>query len=222
MGSVTIGARSALGIGLTSLLLTAAGCDMFRPARPEPPASSDTIIPKYSFPDTTLETLGRGIQAKGLPGGVDAYIGGLADPTKDGQGFQAGFDPATVNRYTAGGGSVPTVWDLTLERNFYAKFATLPLAANSVYQMEWIRDDPSGNDEYDDVAGTALLHRRYVVYAIFTDGTALDIADGFVDLDFIRTSPERWVILRWKDRENGAGDLNPEALSFGQRRLELR
>src|SRR3989442_479368 len=166
--------------------------------------------------------MARGIQAKGLPGGADAYIGGLADPTKDRQAFQATFDPATVSRYTASGSSVPAVWDVTLERNFYAKFVTLALAVNAEYQMQWIRDDPSGNDEYDDVAGTALLHRRYIVYAIFTDGTALDIADGFADLDFIRSSTDRWVILRWRDREGGVAELNPEALSFGQRRLELR
>ena len=68
--------------------------------------------------------------------------------------------------------------------------------------MQWDRWLEAGNDEIDDVAGLATLHRHYHVYAQSGDASIL-IGVGLADIHFQRPprggDTEKWVITRWDD-----------------------
>ena len=208
--------RRSMTVPVLALAITmamCAGCDYFKPADPEAPSASAVIIPNYSVPEKTLETLARGIQDKGRTNGLAAYTGGLAD------GFEAVFDPQTINRMEQSGVMVPEDWNLSREESFYSKFVTLStVPLNSEYSFRWVRDQTQGEDVNE--AELAILHKEYQVFAIQQGGESQYIARGFATLHFSKVSADRWAITKWDDREKN--DAHPEQgeVSMGQRRLE--
>lgn len=202
---------SMLAVALA--LLAGAGCDYFKPADPEAPSPTSVIIPNYSQPENTLETLAKGIEDKGRTNGLSAYAGGLAED------FKAGFDAQTVNRMEQQGVVVPDEWNLSREEAFYSKFVTLStVALNSEYSFRWIRDETQGEDVNE--AELAILHKEYQVFAIRQNGETVYIANGFATLHFSKVSANRWAITRWEDRERNDADIGQGEVSMGQRRLE--
>lgn len=211
------GRGSFLVLGALWCATTALRCNFFQPATPEPP-TGEAITPNYSDPDATLGTMKQAIEDKGRRNGQTVYLRAFADTTVDRRGFHAFFDPVSVARANR---TPPDDWDVPEEGNFYNKFATLPVGASSSYLMEWGTEPYPGapDDEEDPAAGTAVLRRHYEVTAALESGDGLLIAHGNADLYFVRLSSDRWAIVRWDDHEDDPMP-NPEALSFGQRRLE--
>ncbi len=203
---------AALWLSCTSLR-----CNLFEPATPEPPSGS-AITPDYTEPDNVLETIAKAVEDKAQRNGQTVYIRAFGDTTLDGRGFHAFFDPASVVR---SGRTVPDDWDTAREGNFYAKFVALPLVSTAAYEMSWDPDPDAQNDVIDEAAGTALLHRMYQVTALL-ETEEIVIAYGFADLYLVRVTSDRWVIVRWDDREGPDPMPNPEAITLGQRRLELQ
>ena len=212
----TVTRRWRLGLLLACLWLATSGaaCGLFRPAKPEPPSGS-ALVPDYSTVEATLLTMKRGIEDKARSNGLSAYIGALADTNTDHRAFHAFFDPLTVSRFTGTGRSVPDDWDRSLEaQKFYPSFVR---KYSGSYDLEFTHDDSQGNDDIGD--DTALLHLRYVAYTTLSNDSTLIIANGFANLYLVRSSANRWAVVRWDDREQSPPP-NPEALSFGQQRLE--
>lgn len=200
-------------LALATALAACAGCDYFKPAAPEAPSASAVIIPNYSLPEKTLETLAKGIQDKGRTNGLAAYIGGFAD------NFKAVFDAQTVNRMEQQGVVVPEDWNLSREESFYSKFVTLStVPLNSEYSFRWIRDPTPGEDVNE--SQIAILHKEYQVFAIRQDAETQYIARGLVTLHFSKVSADRWAITRWEDREKSEAHPEQGEVSMGQRRLE--
>jgi hypothetical protein len=196
------------------LMLLAQGCGLFKPASPQPPIGS-AIVGRYNDPDTTLTTLALAISDKAQTNGQTVYMAGFADSTLDGVDFHAFFDPATVARFTSGGHAPPDLnWGDRYEQNFYVKFAQLQPSA--AYQFVWQDDSTSVSDDRQPT--TALLHRRYRVFAALSD-TSISLSRGYVDLGFVKIGSD-WKIVRWQDREDPAANIDAGELSFGQRRLE--
>jgi hypothetical protein len=193
------------------LATSGAVCSFFRPATPEPPSGS-AIVPDYSSVEATLETMTKGIDDKAQHNGLSAYIGALADTNTDPRAFHAFFDPLTLSRYV---GTVPADWSRALEeQKFYPNFVR---KYSGDYDMQFTTDPSAGNDDITD--NTALLHRRYQVVVTLADGTPDTVANGFANLYLVKSSANRWVVVRWDDREDSSPP-GPDALSFGQRRLE--
>ena len=198
-------------------------CKLFRPATPESGGTGTLIPANYSDPESTLVTLARGVAGKA--NGLAAYSGGIADTTRDGRSFSATFDPAVLARYNSlpGALEVPKRWDEVYERTFFFNF--IQYKKNADYTLAWAPDQfnpidpPRGAD-------SALLHRAYRVTAHLSDGSDLIIAVGYADLSFVLTAASRWVIVGWQDRVDpafgGANPLNPDQVSAGWRRLNLR
>jgi hypothetical protein len=196
-------------------------CKLFRPASPETGGTNSLVVTNYTYPDSTLTTMARGIEAK--VSGTDAYLGGIADTTRDGHMFRAGFDPAIVARYTSQAGSlpIPDPWNTDLERAFFFNFVQY---RTTPYTMTWAHDAANPLEDYE--PDFAVLHRSYLVTTHLTDGTDATIAVGFADLFLVRTSAGKWVIAGWGDRVDpaagGANPSDPEKVCFGWRRLNLR
>jgi hypothetical protein len=196
-------------------------CKLFRPASPETGGTSSLVLTNYTQPDSTLATMARGIKAK--VNGTDAYLGGIADTSRDGRAFRAGFDPAIVARYTSQAGSlpIPDPWSTDLERTFFFNFVQY---RSTPYTMTWAPDPANPLDDLGPDA--AVIHRAYLVTTHQDDGTDPTIAVGFADLFFVRTAAGRWVIVGWGDRVDpaagGANPSDPEKVCFGWRRLNLR
>jgi hypothetical protein len=198
-------------------------CKLFRPASPEHGGVAVLIPTNYSDPESTLVTLARGMAGKA--NGLAAYSGGIADITRDGQSFTATFDPAVLSRYKSlpGALEVPARWDEVYERTFFFNF--IQYKKNADYTLAWGPDQfnpidpPRGTD-------TALLHRSYKVTAHLSDGSDLIIAVGYADVSFVLNPASRWVIVGWQDRVDaaygGANPGNPDQVSIGWRRLNLR
>jgi hypothetical protein len=198
-------------------------CKLFRPATPEQGGVGTIILANYSDPDSTLATLARGIAGKA--NGQSAYSGGIADTTRDGRSFTATFDPAVLSRYTslATAIKVPERWNETFELTFFFNF--IQYKKNADYTLKW------GPDQFNPIdpprgLDTALLHRSYKVTARLSDGSDLIIMVGYADLYFALTAASRWVIVGWQDRVDaaygGANPSNPDQVSAGWRRLNLR
>lgn len=194
-----------------------AGCDLFKPADPEPPSGS-VVIPVYTSPSRVLVTVAQALEDKARSNGQSAYVGSFADSAADGVGFHAFFDPLTVVRMAGQGVVAPDDWDLDDEDPFYSRFVTLgAVPASSQYLVQWAIDPTPGSD--DSTADAATLHREYTVFAI--QGTdAVTIARGLVTLTFARVSTNRWAITRWQDREAPGANIGTGEVCFGQRRLE--
>jgi hypothetical protein len=197
----------------------APGCDLFQPADPAPPVGPGITV-NYSDPDQTLETLAKGVEAKGS--GQSAYTGAFADSTVDSVPYYASFDPELVRRYEAPGRRVPT-WNLDSERHFFVDLAGL---RSENYSMRWSTDQRQLSDDRDNEAGTATLYRRYEIFAIAPDGTSLGyVVLGLATIGFQRVSPGRWAIVRWDDLVDPYTDTSgndPYNLTMGARRLGIR
>lgn len=208
--------RAFLVLAALWLASTSLRCNLFEPARPEPPSGA-VIIPDYEFPENTLDTIEQAIEDKGAHANAQSvYKKSFADSMADGRAFHAFFDPASVIR--AQPRPVPDDWDDDREGDFYGKFIAV---VNAEYEMTWEADPFSPNDEIDDGGGRALLHRKYTVTAISNDEETI-IAYGYADLYLVRITSDRWAIVRWDDREGPDPMPNPEAITLGQRRLELQ
>ena len=198
-------------------------CKLFRPASPEQGGAGVLVLTNYSDPESTLVTLARGMAGK--TNGLAAYSGGIAHLARDGQAFIATFDPAVLARYNSlPGANLPTgPWDEVYEDTFFFNFIQYKKSAE--YSLVW------GPDQFNPIdpprgADAALLHRSYKVTARLSAGSNLIIAVGYADLSFVLTPASRWVIVGWQDRVDavygGANPGNPDEVSLGWRRLNLR
>ena len=217
MGAVTrLGPRptcAALVLGLLAALV--AGCDLFKVARPEPGTGGSVLVANYSEPESCLYYMRVGIERKDDVGQT-AYLGALADSTKDGVGFHAFFDEKVWSAYT---GFKPTDWNLDYETQFVPLF--LQKYADP-YELEWLPDSIHPYDEKPDLTHQ-ILHRRYEVRAVRqAPSPTLLIAVGYADLYFTQISADRWALARWEDRLDpavGVEPSDPVQRSFGYRRL---
>src|SRR5439155_3165329 len=118
--------RAGFGLVVAAgLAAGAAGCDYFRPGKPELSKVGSAIVPNYRQEDSTLAYLARGIEDKGRTNGLSVYIGGFADTTNDGREFHAFFDAQTVNRMQQRG-VTNLDWDRGRdEQDFYPKLVIL-------------------------------------------------------------------------------------------------
>jgi hypothetical protein len=212
--------RAALVLGLLAVLV--AGCDLFKPAKPEIGVGGSTLLPSYAHPESCLAYMKFGIERKDAVG-QDAYLGALADTTKDGAGFHAFFDLAVWNAYKAAyPDESPDFWGLSREATFLSSFFSVLLCP---YQMKWLPDQDYPYDVTPD-ADHMLLRRRYEVRALQKPpADTLLIAVGYADLYFTRISAARWALTRWQDRVDPAVGAQPdssEQQSFGSRRLNTR
>jgi hypothetical protein len=211
-----------LAAGLAAVLLPAGCIGLFEPATPQRPSDSGgpAVHVDYTTPGATLATLAAAISAKGLSNGPSAYLGGFADPVRDGIGFTMVFDPDVARVYETSqpGLPVPT-WDLRLESGFYSSFIGL---RTDPYALIWSPYEEHGNDDTDDPE-LAILHRRYAVVVGTPEGVFPDsIAAGIADLT-LRLFGSRWAIVQWVDTVDpliGAEPLNPDHRSLSYRRLE--
>jgi len=209
-------------LAAATLTLVVSGCvNPFRPTDPPPP-SGDGVTENFATPAALLNTIADAVANKG-PAGQTAYSNAFAESTSTTtRAFYAFHFPAVVDNWRAiSQREPPNPWDLTLERNFYNYLVGVYETFD--YTFVWERDLSSPNDDIDDAAGTALLHRKYTIVAI-SESTSEQkvIAIGFVDLYLYKTSG-RWAIYRWEDRidpQIGVPPADPDALSMGARRLD--
>ena len=210
-----------VALGALWVLTTGGGCNYFAPAKPEPPAPGVVIDAIYTDTESTLETIRRAIEAKGLGNGSAAYAGGFADSTEPATpGFHQFFWPEEQRRWEDITHRIAPDWDFDYEQNFYTKFIQL---RSEPYKMEWGPDDNAEPDDIDDAAGRALIHRHYRVIAESEDqSTSLVIAIGYADLTFIKFPSGDWKITRWDDRPDPLADpaARPDEVTLGQRRLD--
>ncbi len=196
------------------------GCNLFRPAVPEPP-TLPPIIPNYRSPEKTLATMAVALAAKAQ--GSQVWLGAFGDSAAAGvPGFHQFFDPADVAVYQGSCQcTAPSDWNLGQEQSFY--LALLNVRPSDSYAARFdsvaAQPDPPPNDDTH-----VLLHRYYHVIATSPDGnSSLVIAIGYADLYFTKDSGERWLITRWDDHVDPAVTANPVdpyQLSLGRRRLE--
>lgn len=211
-------------IALAAIAAVAAvGCDLFRPAVPEPPEVSlceADILIDMSDPEAVLETMAAAVDARGCGNARQAYVRTLADSVSDGIPFRATFADEVIALRQQAGLPVP-VWDLELERAFYDDFVEL---YDTGYRLTWSQDS-SRTDLIDLQVGEAELHRRYDIEQVENDETQGPIAVGFTDLTMRRISDSRWVIVRWADRIDvriGVAPSDPGRRSLGEWRLETQ
>jgi hypothetical protein len=203
----------------TTLLLAAAipGCDYFRPAQPEAPSSASSFVPDFTSPDSTLSTIGKAIEDKGLLGS-SAYRDAFADTNSAGSiaGYHQFFWPLDVADWKQNSKhDPPDDWDYNLEQAFYPRFVRVTPQA---YSMAWA-PDPSHPDDIG--ANTATIHRHYVITAHAADGTLTQyLAIGFADLTLLRFPDGNWRLIRWEDRRDPDADPNDtDQVTLGSRRL---
>ena len=204
---------AAATVGLLGLL--GAGCDLFRPARPEVGGLGFHIVANYTSLDSVLYYMKVGIENKSSDGQA-AYIGALADTNVDGVSFFAFFDPAVWVAYQ---GTKPDKWSLDQEVLFYGAFAKV---RDEPYTMWWQTVDQYPDDPNEQTLSQARRVRHYQVYAhILATGDSLLIAVGYADLTFVHIG-SRWKLSRWQDRVDpliGFPPQNPLQQTFGARRL---
>jgi hypothetical protein len=195
------------------------GCKgMFTPAIPEPPDPNHiNVIPNYSSPDQTLNTMTRALAAKTY--GSTAWSGAFGDSSAVGvPGYHQFFDLRDLTLFQSSCGcTAPSDWGLLQEGQFYTQFLSVRPADN--YQAEFTAvdqfpDEPPGTD-------ATHIYRHYKVEAVSPESTTVQIiAIGYADLYFHRKD-DKWVITRWDDHIDPAADpLDPYQLTLGRRRLE--
>jgi len=206
--------RAGLALGLLAVLV--AGCELFKPASPEVGGGGSTLLPSYATPESCLRYMQIGIESKDNVG-QSAYLGALADSTKDGLGFHAFFDPAVLSDY---GGIRPTDWNLDYEAQFLPLYFSVKL---NPYEMKWLPDEVYPYDYLSPEGDRMILHRRYEVRALQQPpADTLLITVGYADLYFTRISASRWALYRWQDRVDpvvGARPAVDDQRTFGYRRL---
>jgi hypothetical protein len=195
-----------------------AGCELFKPAIPEPPVTSG-INTNYTTPEAVLETVADAVEAKSTLAGQTAYAGAFADSTVDGIPYYATFVPEVKRRYESSGRTAPT-WNYGEENRFYPVLITL---RSEPYLMTFTRDETMLNDDRGTDAAT--LYRRYQVYASGQDGSTLGyVALGLAELHLQRTPRGRWAIVRWVDQVDLTSDTfgaDPYSLTLSARRLGI-
>ena len=211
----------AAALLVTGLVL--AGCtNPFKPATPEPPDQSG-LVADYSTPAKLLSTLQAAMQTKG-PAGALAWVDAMASPSGPfAPGFRAVHDPRVLDKWKLSSPvAPPEPWDYDLEKAFYNNF-TSRVYPSYDFVMLFDRDDNSVDDEIDEAAGTATLHRFYYIAAALQDGAKI-VAIGFVDLSLVKDQG-RWYVLEWKDRVDPTIGVDPsdeDNVTLGWRRLENR
>jgi hypothetical protein len=210
--------RALRAAAALAVLLLAPGCGLFKPASPEIATGGRGLVGNYTHPESCLSYMKLGIEQKGA-GGLQLYIGALADTSIDLVGFHALFDPADWN--SALSSNPPDDWDLGYERDFFNNFA---LKRSYPYLMIWTPDSLNWDDKSDDNAWT--LYRHYEVFSLETTQGGVDsvlFAVGYAELHFIRVSASRWALRIWKDRIDpmiGANPANELWRTMGYRRLK--
>lgn len=190
-----------------------AGCDLFKPAVPEPP-SGQALVGDYSEPDSTLDSMARAIRAKGsTPGAPDTYRAALANPLLDGRGFDAQFDPITVATYESGGQRAPLPWNYASEVSFYDNFASQN--GQLAYDMQWSLY-PQGGAQ-DSTADSVKVYRTYQVFMKLANGKIDTLGYGHATLRLVRSN-SKWVLVQWIDLEDAAAPRS--ALSYGGLRFK--
>ncbi len=200
------GRMRGVGPALAALLFAIAllqGCGLFKPTEPETP-SGTVVRTDYSSPDSTLETLARAVEDKGSSTGLTAYLGGLADQSRDGIGFVAIPLESVVQALQVS----DQTWTESNESGFYSRLAKINA---SPYLMTW---EPDTRFNPDDVNGDdAVLYRRYT---ILTPQNRL-IARGYAKLVMKQLNGSKWVVVTWEEQVVEPGD--DEALTFSWLRL---
>src|SRR5262249_20746363 len=190
---VPVNARVApLGI-LLFAWFTATGaigtCAFFKPTEPEPPTNKNPIIPDYSSPTMTLETLAKGVADKSQSNGQTVYLDGFADSTgadgaPDGRAFHGFFDLRDLQ-------ARPTWdrnrdWNKPLEPVMYSALVRL---FSNPYEMTWGPYERSGNESSPN-GNDSLLHRKYTIMQVVKSGntvTRSPVAIGAADLYFVKS-----------------------------------
>jgi hypothetical protein len=197
------------------LLAGLAGCDLFKPATPEPPDKGGPPVPaNYSAPDSVLETIRLAIEAKGGANAGDAYINAFADSTPtgtDGHFFRAFVSNDILLTFPP---DRRVDWTFYKEQFFYAHLIAI---SNDPYKATWSPDDLHADEIGTDLT---ILHRKYRIETVPKGGAQpIVIAAGYADLYFypVPTAVNEWVIGRWDDRVDPEED--PLHQTYGQRRL---
>lgn len=213
---VTLLTASGLALGLALV----AGCtNPFTPASPEKPNAS-AIVEDFTTPAGVLNTIALGVMARGV-NGRSAYTDSFADSTSPSTpAFYAFHDPAVTDAYVIKSGSQPPDWTLYYERRFY-DYLSIVAPSTYTYTFAWAPDNNSPSDQIDLTAGTALLHRYYVLEASSSTVNAV-YAVGYADL-YLQKVNGRWVLYRWQDRVDPTVGVQPAdgtGFSIGYRRLD--
>jgi hypothetical protein len=203
---------------LCAVLAAAGGCDYFKPTQPEPPSNAQSFVPNYSSPDSTLATIARSIEDKGITIGGVAYGQAFAAPTSGSpSAYQQFFDPIDLAGWQSVTGRQAPEWGYDLEQTFYRSFVRL---RNDHYVCTWAQDqlNPDSSGTNPDFI---KISRHYLVVSTTQDGQQTSfIAIGFADLYFLRYPDSAWRITAWKDRRDPNADpKDPEQQSLGRRRL---
>ena len=205
---------------LLSAAWVVAGCDTFKPRRPEAPLGPPLSV-SYAAPESTLDTMRRGVEDR-TQQGVNAYMNALADSAKDNHAFYAFFDTDVLKRWQTinPGRTPPAAWSVDHERNFITIFMNSVITKSSV-TMDWL---PGLNPDQPGPTG-GLYFRKYVVYTYSQETGDPDdtLAIGYAALTFAQVSASRWVITRWQDQVDlDVGVDHPFRFnwqSFSERRL---
>lgn len=205
-----------LGGAVLWMALAGAGCDLFRPADPEPP-DERSIIPDYATVEQTLDMIALAIRDKARSNGSAVYIGAFAESTTASTpAYHHFFWPTDVDECASCGGVAPD-WGLALERDFYNKLVNL---RGDEYQLSWVPDDTRPDDERET---RAEIHRHYEITTETSDGTVTGaLARGFADLVMVKGVDGNWRIMIWNDRVDPDADPGAEEVSLGRRRLGAR
>jgi hypothetical protein len=219
----TLISHRRLASALTAVLLAATtGCvNPFQPAKPENPTSAP-VVPNFSTPDGLLNTIRLAIQNKGASG-RNAYYDALGDSTAGATpSFYAVHDPAVVDAWRIiAQRDPPEPWWTWNEKRFYDYL--ISVLQQFTYTFQWSPDNTQPIDRIDDVAGTATLHRYYVLQATSADEKIQTIiAIGYADLTLQRVGG-RWYLIRWEDRVDpniGVNPIDTRNRTMGWRRLD--
>lgn len=212
-----MGARRTIFALAAAVLL--GGCvNPFEPATPQPPDTGG-ITTDFTTPERLVQTLEIALENR-QSAGRQAWLDALADSTGPGTRAFYAFQDSRVLADWRQSSPVepPDPWDRTQESLFYDDFVNLFPAD---YEVTFDEDLTSPADDIDNSAGTALLHRRYVVETTIANATVA-IAVGYVDLHLVRYDG-RWFVTRWDDRLDaniGVSPQNLENRTLGWRRLD--
>ena len=207
---------------LLALGLVAGACvHPFKPADPEPPDASG-VVEDFSTYEAVLQTIALAIQNRSV-NGVNAYAHAFAESTAAGErAFRAFYDQGVRDAWQRDneGFPAPEPWDLGRERNVHSTISGH--APSYTYAWSWQRDDFSPNPDFPVGADTGLVHQKYVLIAIPTDGNPRTIAIGYAALSF-QFKEGRWSIFRWVDRVDlnvGVNPADPDQRTMSWWRLE--
>ncbi len=174
-------------------------CDLFRPATPEAPVGSGSVVHEvFTTPESTLATMSRAITAR--VAGKTAYMDCLVDPSKDRRTFYAVMDPSVEKVM----GRSPMAWNNDDEGIFFDQFVNHQAGVDS---MVWSKVPSDPDSDYFG-GSTQLLRRHYEVFNTQPQANGLPpivrrYATGKAYLSFVlSTATGRWVLQGWTDFVN--------------------